>query len=392
MKKSRFQPFRQLMAVLTIGTYLPFLAACGGDSPMMPSAMPEVPAAAASGDNAPVKATSNEEEAICTLQADLTHETDDYYDYDQDGNLSMYLKAGSSFEVMFSHLPDSGWAHLAMYDASYPVGQQPVISKHIDKFVSSDRAFRLRVKVPADGDTVCYQAQIDAACGEKLPAGANYDSRQLIKVWRGGTLGCAPRPPQETPTPAPTPTPICNQGGDLRFSSLTGTCATPTPPPPTPTPTPTLPPHCEDGHGQDNEHGNCVTPTPTPRPTATPTPPSATPTPTPRPTSTPRPTPVPECDDIAATSSASQGFVLGNSSQSTETNWVNNNVDPGPYEFWAKHDDFDDNCTTAWFSAKVVLVKASTSYKYYLNVTPGQQLCSFTGQDISHITKFRCDD
>jgi hypothetical protein len=98
------------------------------------------------------------------------------------------------------------------------------------------------------------------------------------------------------------------------------------------------------------------------------------------------------CDNAPATSGAAQGFSLPNSSPTTETAWVNANVSPGPYEFWTKHEDYNDDCTTAFFSAKVVLLKAGTKYWYFLNVTPGQQLCSGSGQDISHISKFRCDD
>jgi hypothetical protein len=97
------------------------------------------------------------------------------------------------------------------------------------------------------------------------------------------------------------------------------------------------------------------------------------------------------CDTDPATSGAAQGFSLANSGEATETAWVNANVDPGPYEFIRK-DEFNDNgsCLTAIGAAKVVLVKAGTSYHYYLNVTTGQSLCSDNGRNISHISYFNC--
>ena len=98
------------------------------------------------------------------------------------------------------------------------------------------------------------------------------------------------------------------------------------------------------------------------------------------------------CESVPASSSAAQNFGLPDSSDATETNWVNDNVNPGPYELYAKPDNFQHSCTTANFSAKVVLLKAGTKYWYFLNVTPGKWLCSGNLKDISHLSKFRCRD
>jgi hypothetical protein len=91
-----------------------------------------------------------------------------------------------------------------------------------------------------------------------------------------------------------------------------------------------------------------------------------------------------------AISSAPQGFELPNSSPETETAWVNANVMPGPWVFLKKDDGFSGNCASASTDASVVLVKAGTKYIYYLNVVAGQQLCSYDGKGISHISYFTC--
>ena len=91
-----------------------------------------------------------------------------------------------------------------------------------------------------------------------------------------------------------------------------------------------------------------------------------------------------------AFSNVAQGFELPNSSPTTETNWVNNNVTPGPWAFLNKNQDFGSNCTTAQINASIVLIKAGTKYKYYLNVVAGQQLCSYDGKGISHVSYFTC--
>jgi hypothetical protein len=363
--------------MVAIGALL-FLTACGGDHPTMSNpVVPETPAAAASGDNAPVKAASNSEE-FCTIEVTPVN-----FEVNGNSDIPGYLPQGATLKVRFSRIPDhDGVVHFAAWDRSQDP-QKPLASKR-DTYKAGEQPFPLNITLPPG---MYCDIQFDAACGE-MPPDAKYDGRMLISAFYGGTVGCEPKGgPEPTPTPQPTPTPHCDQEvpsfGVRAFT--TSTCATPTP-------TPTRPPHCEDGHGQDNEHGNCV-PDPTPTPRSTPT---MTPTSTPRPTATPTPrptsTPVPTCENTPATSSAGQNFVLGNSSSSTETSWVNNNVDPGPYEFWDKDDDFDSHCTTAWFSAKVVLLKAGTQYRYFLNVTSGQQLCSTNNHDISHISKFRCDD
>jgi hypothetical protein len=92
-----------------------------------------------------------------------------------------------------------------------------------------------------------------------------------------------------------------------------------------------------------------------------------------------------------ASSSASQGFQLPNSSPATETSWVNTNVNPkGTWIFLNKDESFTSNCTIAQVNAPVVLIKAGTKYIYYLNVVSGQQLCSYDGKDISHVSYFTC--
>ncbi len=95
------------------------------------------------------------------------------------------------------------------------------------------------------------------------------------------------------------------------------------------------------------------------------------------------------CLAVPATSTASQPFGLPNSSPTTETNWVNANVNPGPYAFGHKDENGGPSCKAAGSSAKVVLLKAGQNYWYFLNVTAGQQLCS-SGQGISHLTYFNC--
>ncbi len=99
------------------------------------------------------------------------------------------------------------------------------------------------------------------------------------------------------------------------------------------------------------------------------------------------------CSNTPATSSAGQGFSISPSNPANETAWVNSHVQLGPFEFFYKDEDnFLNNSTEiADVSAKVALVKAGQSYKYYLNVTAGQILSSNNGQDISHISYFRCD-
>lgn len=91
-----------------------------------------------------------------------------------------------------------------------------------------------------------------------------------------------------------------------------------------------------------------------------------------------------------ATSTAPQGFELPNSSIETETNWVNANVKPGPWIFLYKNDG-STPCAAAQIDASVVLIKAGTKYIYYLNVSAGQQLCSYDGKDISHVSYFTCE-
>jgi hypothetical protein len=98
----------------------------------------------------------------------------------------------------------------------------------------------------------------------------------------------------------------------------------------------------------------------------------------------------PVCARTPATSSASQPFTLLNSGEATETTWVNNNVDPGPYAFWLKNQFSGVQCTAATVPAPVVLLKAGNNYWYFLNVFTGQQLCSGAQQDISHVSYFRC--
>jgi hypothetical protein len=101
-----------------------------------------------------------------------------------------------------------------------------------------------------------------------------------------------------------------------------------------------------------------------------------------------------------ATSTAEQGFSLPNSKPATETSWVNSNVTGGPWEFLFKQDNgFGHNsCYPSGFLAAVVLVKAGQTYQYYLNVLPGQVLCSYDPpgsgkpKDISHVSYFICED
>ncbi|HXV27050.1 MAG TPA: hypothetical protein VD862_03460 [Candidatus Paceibacterota bacterium] len=97
------------------------------------------------------------------------------------------------------------------------------------------------------------------------------------------------------------------------------------------------------------------------------------------------------CADIPATSQASQPFELANSSDATETAWVNSNVSPGPYALFSKP-GYESGCVNAPSSAKVVLLKAGREYIYFLNVSAGQQLCSANGKDVSHLSLFNCAD
>lgn len=112
------------------------------------------------------------------------------------------------------------------------------------------------------------------------------------------------------------------------------------------------------------------------------------------------------CDNTPASykGNANGGlFNLQNSGDAAELAWVNSNVLVGPWEKFADEGEKDDDCTSADVSAKVVIVKAGSSssieysYKTYLNVTAGQQLCSYDPpgsdkpKDISHVTYFRCD-
>lgn len=95
------------------------------------------------------------------------------------------------------------------------------------------------------------------------------------------------------------------------------------------------------------------------------------------------------CDNTPATSTAAQPFSLPNSNPVTETNWVNANVNPGPYAFSHKDENGGPSCKPAGSAAKVVLLKAGQNYWYFLNVQVGQQLCS-SGQGISHLSYFVC--
>lgn len=112
------------------------------------------------------------------------------------------------------------------------------------------------------------------------------------------------------------------------------------------------------------------------------------------------------CDNTPASykGNANGGlFNLDNSGDAAELAWVNTNVLVGPWEKFDDEGEKDDDCTTADVSAKVVIVKAGSassieySYRTYLNVTAGQQLCSYDppgsdkAKDISHVTYFRCD-
>lgn len=116
------------------------------------------------------------------------------------------------------------------------------------------------------------------------------------------------------------------------------------------------------------------------------------------------PTPEPTCENTPAFFKGNHNFGLfnlDNSSAASELAKVNSIVGLGPWEKFDDEGDKDDNCTGADVSAKVVIVKAGSSqsvtwsYRTYLNVTQGQQICSWNGQggnkDISHVTYFRCD-
>lgn len=118
------------------------------------------------------------------------------------------------------------------------------------------------------------------------------------------------------------------------------------------------------------------------------------------------PTPSPTCENTSASykSGANGGlFNLANSGDAAELAWVNTYVGLGPWEKFDDEGEKDDDCTSADVSAKVVIVKAGSSqsiaysYRTYLNVTAGQQLCSYDppgndkAKDISHVTYFRCD-
>jgi hypothetical protein len=114
------------------------------------------------------------------------------------------------------------------------------------------------------------------------------------------------------------------------------------------------------------------------------------------------PTPPPTCDNTPASykGNANGGlFNLQNSGDAAELAWVNANVLVGPWEKFASEGEKDDDCFTSDHAAKVVIVKAGSeqsatwSYRTYLNVTAGQQLCSYSvaHKDVSHATYFRCD-
>jgi hypothetical protein len=114
------------------------------------------------------------------------------------------------------------------------------------------------------------------------------------------------------------------------------------------------------------------------------------------------PTPPPTCDNTPASynGNANGGlFNLQNSGDAAELAWVNANVLVGPWEKFDDEGEKDDDCFTSDHAAKVVIVKAGSeqsatwSYRTYLNVTAGQQLCSYSvaHKDVSHATYFRCD-
>lgn len=119
------------------------------------------------------------------------------------------------------------------------------------------------------------------------------------------------------------------------------------------------------------------------------------------------PTPPPTCESTTAffKGNANGGlFNLANSGDASELAWVNANVGLGPWEKFDDEGEKDDDCTGADTAAKIAIVKAGSSnsiefsYKAYLNVTQGQQLCSYDppgsvkAKDISHVTYFRCGD
>lgn len=118
------------------------------------------------------------------------------------------------------------------------------------------------------------------------------------------------------------------------------------------------------------------------------------------------PTPTPTCANTAAffKGGANGGiFNLASSSDANELAWVNAHVGLGPWEKFDSEGSKNDSCTGADVAAKVVLVKAgsqqSAGYEYraYINVSAGQQICSYNppgpsdGKDISHVSYFRCD-
>lgn len=107
------------------------------------------------------------------------------------------------------------------------------------------------------------------------------------------------------------------------------------------------------------------------------------------------------CANTPASSSAEQGFSLPNSSEATETAWVDANVLVPPFDLIDKDEfEHEDDCTVVSIShgssAKVALVKAGTTYRYHLNVHDGQVICSYDppgsakAKDISHVSYFGC--
>lgn len=101
------------------------------------------------------------------------------------------------------------------------------------------------------------------------------------------------------------------------------------------------------------------------------------------------------CANTPASSTASNPFELDNAGDATELEWVNENVQVGPWKQIAKP-DYNDVCEYAGYDAKVVLVKSSTKWAYLLNVKKWDRICSTIRnkhgqlQDISHITYYNC--
>ncbi len=132
----------------------------------------------------------------------------------------------------------SGEAHLAVFLAGAPVGQQELVISEGRFYVPADKSFTIELAAPA----VCGRHyQVDAGCGLVPPPGASYEgASDFVMSWELGVRFAGSTPsPRTTPSPSPTSTPSA--------TPTPGPRSTPSPSP-TPTPTPSPTPRCSQAN------------------------------------------------------------------------------------------------------------------------------------------------